>query len=111
MGAAAAHKGALAKTRPDDILATVIKGLIAKTGVKPADVEDVIIGTAFPEGEQGFNIGRMVALMAGLPETVSGATVNRWCGSSMQAIQMAAGAIAMGAGDVFVAGEIGRAHV
>lgn len=101
-----ANKGALAKTRPDDILAAVIRGLIAKTGVKPADVEDVIVGTAFPEGEQGFNIGRMVALMAGLPETVAGATVNRWCGSSMEAIHIAAGKIANGAGDVFICGGV-----
>ncbi|MFO1243241.1 MAG: thiolase family protein [Rickettsiales bacterium] len=101
-----ANKGALAKTRPDDILAAVIKGLIAKTGVKPADIEDVIIGTAFPEGEQGFNIGRMVALLAGLPETVAGATVNRWCGSSMEAIHIAAGKIANGAGEVFICGGV-----
>lgn len=101
-----ANKGALAKTRPDDILAAVIKGLIAKTGVKPADIEDVIVGTAFPEGEQGFNIGRMVALLAGLPETVAGATVNRWCGSSMEAIHIAAGKIANGAGDVFICGGV-----
>lgn len=100
------NKGALAKTRPDDILAAVIKGLIAKTGVKPADIEDVIVGTAFPEGEQGFNIGRMVALLAGLPETVAGATVNRWCGSSMEAIHIAAGKIANGAGDVFICGGV-----
>lgn len=97
-----ANKGALAKTRPDDLLATVIKGLIAKTKVNAADIEDVIIGTAFPEGEQGFNIGRMVALLAGLPETVAGVTVNRWCGSSMEAIHIAAGRIANGAGDVFI---------
>lgn len=98
-----AHKGALAKTRPDDIAAQVIKGLIAKTGVNPADIDDVIMGCAFPEGEQGFNMGRMVALLAGLPNTVPGCTINRWCGSSMEAIHMAAGNIATGKGEVFIA--------
>lgn len=101
-----ANKGALAKTRPDDILAAVIKGLMSKTDVNAEDVEDVIVGTAFPEGEQGFNIGRMVALMAGLSEKVSGMTVNRWCGSSMEAIHIAAGRIANGAGEVFICGGV-----
>lgn len=101
-----ANKGALARTRPDDILAAVIKGLVAKTGVKVDDIEDVIIGTAFPEGEQGFNIGRMAALMAGLSEKVAGMTVNRWCGSSMEAIHIAAGKIANGAGEVFICGGV-----
>lgn len=98
-----AHKGALAKTRPDDIAAQVIKGLIAKTGINAADIDDVIMGCAFPEGEQGFNMGRMVALLAGLPNTVPGCTINRWCGSSMEAIHMAAGNIATGKGEVFIA--------
>ncbi len=97
-----AYKGALAKTRPDDLAAAVIKGLIAKTGVNTADVEDMIVGCAFPEGEQGFNIGRMLVLLAGLPETIGGATVNRWCGSSMEAIHIAAGKIAQGSGEVFI---------
>ena len=68
------------------------------------EIEDVVWGCAFPEGEQGLNIGRVTGLLAGLPETVAGATVNRWCGSSIQAVQMAAGMLVMGAGDVFVAG-------
>ncbi|MFZ4125499.1 MAG: thiolase family protein [Rickettsiales bacterium] len=96
------NKGQLAKTRPDDIAVQVIQGLIKKTGVKVDDIEDLIMGCAFPEGEQGFNIGRMVALQAGLPVTVAGTTINRWCGSSMEAIHMAAGNIAIGKGEVFI---------
>jgi acetyl-CoA acyltransferase len=97
-----AHKGQLAGTRPDDLAADVIKALIAKTGVKAEDVEDVILGCAFPEGEQGFNMARMVGLLAGLPITTGGLTVNRWCGSSMEAIHIAAGNIASGKGELFV---------
>lgn len=97
-----ANKGELAKTRPDDLLAQVIKGLLAKVQVNAADIEDMLVGCAFPEGEQGFNIGRMAVFMAGLPVTVGGATVNRFCGSSMETIHMAAGKIACGAGDLFV---------
>ena len=97
-----ATKGALTKVRPDDLAAHVVKGLIERTGVNPNDVEDLILGCAFPEGEQGFNMARLVGLMAGLPISVAGTTVNRFCGSSMQAIHMAAGAIQMDAGDVFI---------
>ncbi len=101
-----AHKGALAKTRPDDIAAQVIAGLIKKTGIAPEHVHDLILGCAFPEGEQGFNMGRMVALLAGLPQSVPGCTINRWCGSSMEAIHIAAGGIAMGKGEVFIAAGV-----
>lgn len=101
-----AYKGELARTRPDDILAQVIKGLLAKVTLNIADIEDVMVGCAFPEGEQGMNIGRMVSLLAGLPVSVSGATVNRFCGSSMEAIHIAAGKIACGAGEVFIAGGV-----
>lgn len=97
-----AHKGALARVRPDDLAAQVMAGLITKTGIDPATLEDVIMGCAFPEGEQGFNIARLASLMAGLPQSVAGVTVNRFCGSSMQAIHMAAGAIQMNAGDAFI---------
>jgi acetyl-CoA acyltransferase len=97
-----AHKGALARVRPDDLAANTIKGLIEKSNVKPEDIEDIILGCAFPEGEQGWNMGRMLVLLADLPINVSGTTVNRWCGSSMTAIHMAAGAIAAGAGDAFI---------
>jgi len=97
-----AHKGALVEKRPDDLAADVVRGLIATTGIDPAEIEDVIVGCAFPEGEQGFNLGRIVALTADLPISVAGATINRFCGSSMQAIHMAAGAIRMDAGEAFV---------
>ena len=97
-----AHKGALVEKRPDDLAADVVRGLIATTGIDPAEIEDVIVGCAFPEGEQGFNLGRIVALTADFPISVAGATINRFCGSSMQAIHMAAGAIRMDAGEAFV---------
>ena len=97
-----ATKGGLAKVRPDDLAAYVVKGLIERTGVNPDDIEDLILGCAFPEGEQGLNMARLVVLMADLPISVAGTTVNRFCGSSMQAIHMAAGAIQMGAGDIFI---------
>jgi len=101
-----ASKGALTRVRPDDMLAAVVQGLLKKTGVPVGEIEDLIVGCAMPEGEQGLNIARLVVLLAGLPDTVAGATVNRFCGSSMQAVHMAAGAIATGAGDVFLAGGI-----
>lgn len=97
-----ANKGELRGVRPDELAAQVIKGLVAKTGVATGDIEDLILGCAFPEGEQGFNMARLVVFLAGLPQSVAGATVNRFCGSSMQAIHMAAGAIAMDAGEVFI---------
>ncbi|MDD2859928.1 MAG: thiolase family protein [Acidiphilium sp.] len=100
---APARKGGLTRVRPDEMAAEVLRALIARTGVNPADIEDIIVGCAFPEAEQGLNVARLIALLADLPITVAGATVNRFCGSSMYAIHMAAGAIAMGAGEAFVA--------
>ncbi len=97
-----AKKGELVKVRPDDFAAQTIRALVARTGVDPQDLEDLLLGCAFPEGEQGFNVARLVGFLAGLPQTVAGATVNRFCGSSMQAIHIAAGAIQMNAGEVFV---------
>ncbi len=97
-----AGKGALAKTRPDDIAAAVISALVKETKVKPEDIEDLLMGCAFPEAEQGFNLARIVVQLADLPVSIAGATVNRFCGSSMTTIQMAAGFIQMGAGDVFL---------
>ena len=101
-----AHKGALIHARPDDLGGAVVKGLIARLGVDPAEIEDVIVGCAFPEGEQGFNVARLIGLLAGIPNSAAGATVNRFCGSSMQAIHIAAGAIRMGAGEAFVCAGI-----
>lgn len=97
-----ANKGALTKVRSDDLAAQVIRGLIKKTGVRTEDIEDLIVGCAFPEGEQGLNVARLIGFIAELPIGVAGATVNRFCGSSMQAIHMAAGAIRMNAGEAFL---------
>ncbi len=99
---AQAFKGELARTRPDEIAAQVIRGLMERTGVDPNAIEDLIMGCAFPEGEQGFNIARLVDFLADLPLAVGGVTVNRFCGSSMQAIHMAAGAMQMGAGEAYL---------
>ncbi|WP_026471061.1 thiolase family protein [Alkanindiges illinoisensis] len=101
-----ARKGALATVRPDDLAAVVLKGLIEKTGIDPHLIEDVIMGCAYPEGTQGDNIARNAALLAGLPIEVAGTTVNRFCGSSMYAIHIAAGQIAIGAGDAFIAAGV-----
>jgi len=101
-----AKKGALARTRPDDLAAVVIRGLIDSTGVNPEDIEDIVVGTSFPEGEQGMNVARLVALLADLPISVGGMTVNRFCGSSMSSVHIAAGQIQMGAGEVFIAAGI-----
>jgi acetyl-CoA acyltransferase len=101
-----AGKGALSKSRPDDIAATVVNSLLADLSLDPTLIEDLIVGTAFPEGEQGFNLARIITFLTDLPETVPGVTINRFCGSSMQAIHDAAGRIAMGAGDAFIAGGV-----
>ncbi len=95
-------KGELTKVRADDMAAEAVKGLLERTKVNVNDIEDLILGCAFPEGEQGLNLGRLVVLNADLPITIGGVTVNRFCGSSMQAIHQAAGAIACGAGEVFI---------
>ncbi|MCW8952277.1 MAG: thiolase family protein [Rhodospirillales bacterium] len=97
-----AKKGDLARVRPDEMAAQVVKALVERTGVKVDDIEDLIMGCAFPEAEQGFNVARLVGLLAGLPISVAGTTVNRFCGSSMQSIHMAAGAIQMNAGEAFI---------
>jgi acetyl-CoA acyltransferase len=101
-----ASKGGLARVRPDDLAAQVVRALITRTGVKPEDIEDIIVGCAFPEAEQGLNVARLIGLLADLPLSVAGVTVNRFCGSSMQSIHFAAGQIALGAGDVFVCAGI-----
>lgn len=97
-----ARKGALAKVRPDDLTAQVLKALIERTGVDPKAIEDVIVGCAFPEGEQGLNVARLISFLAGIPQDAAGTTVNRFCGSSMQSIHQAAGAIQMNAGEAFI---------
>ncbi len=98
-----ATKGEMSKVRPDDLAGRVVKSLIERSGVKPEDIEDLIVGCAFPEGEQGYNVGRLIGFLSELlPLSVAGVTVNRFCGSSMQSIHMAAGAIQMNAGSAFV---------
>ena len=97
-----AHKGALKRVRPDELVAQVVSTLLERSSVDPAEIEDLLLGCAFPEGEQGLNVARLIGFIAGLPQSVAGATINRFCGSSMQAIHTAAGAIRMGAGDLFI---------
>jgi|TARA_B110000438_G_C15762230_1_gene627863 acetyl-CoA acyltransferase len=97
-----AKKGELSTFRPEDILAQVVNALVKDTGINKEDIEDIIVGCAYPEGEQGYNIAKIITFMTNMPEHVAGMTVNRWCGSSMQAIHNAAGSIAMNAGNVFI---------
>jgi acetyl-CoA acyltransferase len=97
-----ARKGKLAALRPDDLAAQVVRALIARQPFAAAEIEDVLLGCAYPEAEQGDNLARIVSFLAGLPDTVSGMTMNRFCGSSMSAIHVAAGSIATGAGDAFL---------
>src|SRR5271165_2602003 len=100
-----AHKGTLALTRPDELAGQVVAALMARVPqVKPADVEDLVLGCAMPEGEQGLNVARVVSLLGGLPVETSAMTINRFCSSGLQAIAIAAGAIATGANDVVIAG-------
>ena len=101
-----AHKGEMVKLRPDEMAAQVVRGLIERSGIDPKDVEDLIVGCAFPEGEQGLNVARLIGFLAELPISVAGTTVNRFCGSSMQAIHMAAGNIQMNAGEAFICAGI-----
>ena len=100
-----AKRGSLATVRPDDLAATVIKELLKWTpDLDPAEIEDVVIGCAFPEGEQGMNMARMIALRAGLPISVPGETINRYCSSGVQSIVHAAYAVMAGDIDVAIAG-------
>jgi len=97
-----ASKGELATVRPDELAAQVVRGLLEQTGVDAKEIEDLILGCAFPEGEQGLNVARIVGFLADLPLSVAGQTINRFCGSSMQAIHSAAGAIQLNAGEAFI---------
>jgi len=98
------YGGALAAVRPDDLAAHVIRAVIERAGVDPASIDDVILGAANQAGEDNRNVGRMASLLAGLPVSVPGQTVNRLCGSGMQAVIAAAHAIVAGDGELFVAG-------
>lgn len=95
-------KGALAEVRPDTLAAGVVSGLLKRTDLDPALLEDIILGCAYPEASQGNNLARIVGLLAGLPHEVGGMTVNRFCGSSMQAVHIAAAQIEAGMGDAFL---------
>lgn len=97
-----ARKGALAAVRPDTLAAELIKDLVQRTGIDPATLDDVIAGCAYPEGAQGNNIARIASLLAGLPHEVSGMTVNRFCGSSMSAVHIAAAQIEAGLGEAYL---------
>ena len=97
-----ARKGEMAEVRPEDILSQTINSLMKETKINKDDIEDIITGCAYPEGAQGNNIAKIVSFMTNMPEHVAGMTVNRWCGSSMQAIHDATGAIAINSGDVFI---------
>src|SRR4051794_11801320 len=98
------HRGALSAVRPDDLGALVLEALVERAGVPAAEVEDVSFGCANQAGEDNRNVARMAALLAGFPVEVAGATVNRLCGSGLQAVNAAAQAIWSGQGDQFVAG-------
>jgi 3-oxoadipyl-CoA thiolase len=100
------YGGALARVRPDDLAATAIRAAVDRSGVGPADFEDVILGAANQAGEDNRNVARMSALLAGLPVEIAGQTVNRLCGSGLQAVNTAAHAIMAGDGDAFVAGGV-----
>lgn len=100
------YGGALKDVRPDDLAAHVIRALVDRTGIDPASIDDVILGAANQAGEDNRNVGRMAALLAGLPIAVAGQTVNRLCGSGLQAVVTAAHAIAYGDGAIFVAGGV-----
>ncbi|MCF6093652.1 acetyl-CoA C-acetyltransferase [Microaerobacter geothermalis] len=102
-----AGKGTLKDVRPDDLGGLVIKELVARTpGLNPEEIDDVIIGCAFPEAEQGMNLGRIVALRAGLPNSVPGIVINRFCSSGLQSIAYAAEKIMVGYADVVIAGGV-----
>jgi len=101
------NKGAFKDTRPEDLLAFVLKAAVDKTpNLEPKDVEDLMIGCAFPEAEQGLNIGRIAGQMAGFPDTVSGATVNRFCSSGLEAIAISAMRIMAGWSDIVIGGGL-----
>ena len=100
------HKGALASVRPEDMLEATIRGIIEKNDVELTDIEDLMLGCAYPEGGQGLNLGRIATYLPELPNTIPGMTTNRLCGSSMQVAHTAAGAIKLGSGEVFLAAGV-----
>ncbi|MEC8788565.1 MAG: thiolase family protein [Candidatus Thermoplasmatota archaeon] len=97
-----AHKGELAQVRPEDMLNAIVTEILNRSKVNVNDIEDLMLGCAYPEGVQGLNLGRIATYLPGLPNTIPGMTTNRLCGSSMQVAHSAAGAISIGSGDVFL---------
>ncbi|HEX6491674.1 MAG TPA: beta-ketoacyl synthase N-terminal-like domain-containing protein, partial [Gaiellaceae bacterium] len=100
------YAGALAGVRPDDLAALVIREAVERAGVDPAEVEEVYLGAANQAGEDNRNVARMASLLAGLPESVAGMTVNRLCASGLSAIVAASHSVQAGEGDLFVAGGV-----
>ncbi|MCC6492027.1 MAG: acetyl-CoA C-acyltransferase FadA [Pirellulales bacterium] len=110
IGRAHAERGVFRDVRSDDLAAAVVQALIERTGVDPAAIEDVVLGNTQQQREQGFNVARIVGLLAGLPSSSGGATVNRLCGSSLQALNQAAHAVVAGAEDVQIVGGLEHMH-
>jgi acetyl-CoA acyltransferase len=110
IGRAHKDKGWFRNVRSDDLATSVVKAVVERSGIDPEEIDDLVLGCAFPEKEQGLNVGRAVSLMAGLPFTVSGATVNRWCGSSLQALNQAAHSIIANAEDAQIVGGLEHMH-
>jgi len=101
-----AHKGELANFRPEDMLEAIVSALINRNNVDTSDIEDLMLGCAYPEGVQGLNLGRIATYLPGLPNTIPGMTTNRLCGSSMQVAHSAAGSIKLGSGELFLAAGV-----
>ena len=101
-----ARKGELIDVKPVNLLAEVINNLVSKSNINKSEIEDIVIGCAFQTGEQCFNIGKLVTFLTNMDIKTSGMTVDRWCGSSMEGIHIAAGKIAMGSGKVFICGGV-----
>lgn len=110
IGRAHAERGVFRDVRADDLAATVIRQLVERTGIDPADVEDVVLGNTQQTKEQGFNVGRIAGLLAGLPSTAAGTTVNRLCGSSLQALNQASHSIVAGGENVQIVGGLEHMH-
>ena len=101
-----AHKGELSSVRPDELAAQVIRALMTESSLDPTQIDDIIVGCAYPEGEQGYNIGRILSFLGELSHEIPGCTVNRLCGSSMQSILSASANIIAGLGDCFLCGGL-----
>ena len=101
-----AHKGELANFRPEDMLEAIVSAIINRNNVDTSDIEDLMLGCAYPEGVQGLNLGRIATYLPGLPNTIPGMTTNRLCGSSMQVAHSAAGSIKLGSGELFLAAGV-----